>query len=173
MKIYRLVRLVLLVTIAILIGVFSHELLEYLHFLVGGVMLLYGAEGIFFPIHQKRKFCIKEYQFYLGLIELLLGIIMMSIIRDFNTICVVWGTWTIVRESYELYETGHKFMHRFPAIFSLALSIIEIVFSILLIVYASEHHALTHVYLLIPELIINGLSMVMFEFYKNRDKRKQ
>ena len=173
MRIYRLVRLALLVTIAILIGVFSHELLEYLHFLVGGVMLLYGLEGIFFPIYRGGKFCFKDYQFYLGQIELLLGIIMMSIIRDFNTICVVWGTWTIVRESYELYETGHKLMHRFPAIFSLALSIIEIVFSILLIAYASEHHALTHVYLLIPELIINGLSMVMFEFYKNRDKRKQ
>lgn len=173
MKIYYWIRLFLFIALSVLIGVFSHELLDSLHYLVGAVMLLYGIEGIFFPIvHHKKKFII-EYQFYLGQIELLLGIIMMAAVRNFNTICVMWATWTIVRESFELYETSHKFMHKFPAIFSLSLSIIEIVFSILLIIYASEHHALTHIYLLIPELVINGLSVLLFALYHEHRTKKE
>ena len=151
---------------AVLIGVFAHELLEYLHLLVGAVMLVYGVEGIFFPCtRSKIKFFI-EYQFYLGFIEILLGILMMTAVKDFNNICMIWATWTIVRESFELYEETHKILKRFPALLSLSLSIVEIVFSVLLIIFASEHHALTHIYLLVPEFIICGLSPLLFELYK-------
>lgn len=167
-KIYYGVRLLVFTTIAILIGVFSHPLLEYLHFLVGGVMLIYGVEGILFASYRARKKVLQEYQFYLGTMELLFGLVMTIAIRDFNNICIIWATWTIVRESFELYETSHKFFHRFPAILSLVLSGIEIVFSVMLLLFASEHHALTHIYLLVPEFIINGLSPFLFELFKSR-----
>ena len=174
MKIYLYIRLVLLTTFAVLIGVFSHQLLEYLPFLVGAVITLYGVECFVFSYYQKGKKLYQDYQFYLGGIQILLGIVMMSAVREFNTICVIWGTWTIVRESYELYEVSHKFYHhRFPALFSLVTSIVEIVFSVLLILYASEHHALTHIYLLIPEFIVIGISPITFEIYKKRRKHKK
>jgi len=166
MKVYYIVRFIIFTALAILIGVFAHELLDYLHLLVGAVMTLYGLEGIFFPFTRSRTKFFIEYQFYLGLIEILLGILMMAAVRDFNNICMIWATWTIVRESFELYEETHKIIKKFPAILSLSLSIIEIVFSILLIIFASEHHALTHIYLLVPEFIICGLSPLLFEIYK-------
>ena len=172
MKIYFFIRLGLLTTFAILIGVFSFQLINYLHFLVGGVMALYGVEGLIFANYREKQNFFKDYQFYLGMIEILFGLIMMTTVRDFNTICVIWGTWTIVRESYELYEVSHKFYHKFPAIFSLTLSIVEIVFSVLLILYASEHHALTHIYLLIPEFIVIGLSPIAFELHIKHKKNK-
>ena len=172
MRIYYYSRLVLFVTAAILIGVYSHQLLEYLPFLVGGVMIIFGFEGIFFPFMRTKNKFFMEYQFFLGFIELLLGILMMAAVRDFNNICMIWATWTIVRESFELYETTHKFMHGFPAILSFVLSIIEVVFSVLLIIFASEHHALTHIYLLVPELIIYGLSPLLFEIYSKKFKKE-
>ena len=159
--------------LSVVIGIFAHELLDYLHLLVGGAMLIYGIEGVLFPISREKKKFFHDYQLYLGAIEILLGIVMISLIRDFNTICVMWGTWTIVRESYEIYETSHKFVNGFPAILSLSLSFVEIVFSILLILFASEHHALTHVYLLIPELIINGASPLLFDIYESYKSKKK
>ncbi len=167
MKNYYIFRLVVFTAIAVLIGVFAHELLPNLHYIVGAAMILYGFEGLLFSISKSPKNIFQEYQFFLGCMELLLGIVMMSLMRNMHYICVMWGTWTIVRESFELYETSHKLLHKFPAVLSLALSIIEIVFSILLIVAAEEpyHHALTHIYLLIPELIINALSPLLFEIH--------
>jgi len=171
MKYYLFVRLFVLTVFAVLIGVFARNLLDLLHYLVGGVMLLYGLEGLIFPLLKDRKNILKEYQTFLGVIELLLGIIMVTTIRDMTTICVMWGTWTIVRESYELFETSHKFMNKFPAILSFVLSIVEIVFSVLLIISAYEdyeHHALTHIYLLVPELIINAISPILYNLFEHK-----
>lgn len=172
---YYYFRLVIFTALAVLIGVFAHELLPNLHYLVGAAMILYGFEGLLFSINKSLKKFFLDYQFFLGCIELLLGIVMMSLMRNMHFICVMWGTWTIVRESFELYETSHKFFHKFPAVLSLALSIIEIVFSILLIVAAEEphHHALTHIYLLIPELVINALSPLLFEIQLKRKGHKE
>lgn len=173
MRNYYIFRLVVFTALSVVIGVFAHDIIPYLHLLVGGAMLIYGFEGILFTILRIRLGFYKDYQFYLGSVELLLGIIMMALVREFNTICIMWGTWTIVRESYELYETSHKFLHKFPAVLSLGLSITEIVFSILLILYSSHHHALTHIYLLIPELVINALSPMLFDFYRKRKAKKE
>ena len=84
------------------------------------------------------------------------------------------GAWNaaLQREAFDLYEIVHKATHRFPAVLSLILSIVEIVFSVLLILYASKHHALTHIYLLIPELVVNGFSPIIFEIHKKRRKKK-
>ena len=175
MRNYYYFRVAIFTALAVLIGVFAHELLPNLHYLVGAAMILYGFEGLLFTFVRLKSGFYKDYQFFLGCIELLLGIVMMSLMRNMHFICVMWGTWTIVRESFELYETTHKFLHKFPAVLSLALSIIEIVFSILLIVAAEEphHHALTHIYLLIPELIINALSPLLFEIQLKRKGHKE
>ena len=178
MKIYYSIRLVLFIALAIIIGVFSHHLLEnYLTYLVGGVMLLFGVEAIVIPIIEKKKLFFIEYQFYLGCVNLLLGLIMVTAVSDFAQICIIWATWTIVRESFDLYETGHKAKHGFPAVLSLALSVVEIVFSILLLLSATgehaHHHALTHVYLLVPELIICGISPLLFLFYEEWKEKKE
>lgn len=159
------------VAIAVLIGVYSHHLIGYLKYLVGGVMVLFGLEGILFPVLKSPKRFYMDYQFFLGHVDILLGIVMIISMSRFDDICIVWGTWTIVRESFDLYEVGHKALNKFPAVFSLILSVTEIVFSILLIIYATEHHAMTHIYLLIPEFIINGASPLLFEMYKKRRSR--
>lgn len=89
MKNYYIFRLVVFAAIAVVIGIFAHELLPNLHYLVGAAMILYGFEGLFFPVTRSIKGFYTDYQFYLGQVELLLGIVMMSAIRDPQTVCVI------------------------------------------------------------------------------------
>lgn len=172
MKNYLIIRLSIFTAIAVLIGVFAHDLIYYLKSLVGSVMILFGVEGLLFPIFRVKKKFLTEMQFYLGIVDLILGVVLITSIKNFDDICIIWGTWTIVRESVDLYEIGHKVMHRFPAVLSLALSIAEIVLSVFLIIYAEERQAMTHIYLLVPEFVINGLSPLLFEIHKKRRKKK-
>lgn len=158
--------------LAVLIGVYAHQLLDVLHYLVGSVMVLFGCEGIFFAfVKSKHKF-FTDYQLYLGHVDVLLGLVVLTAVRQFDYICVIWATWTIVRESFDIYEISHKVLHKFPAVFSMVLSTVEIIYSVMMIISATEHHALTHIYLLIPELMINALSPVLFEIHTKR-KSKQ
>ena len=172
MRSYFTIRLTVFTAIAVLIGVQSHFLIDYLQYLVGSVMILFGIEGIVLPIITGPKKFFTDVQLYLGHVDLLLGLVVITSITKFDHICIIWATWTIVRESFDLYETGHKAVHGFPAIFSFSLSITEIVFSVLLLLYATEHHALTHIYLLIPEFIVNGLSPLLFDIHKKRRVRR-
>lgn len=172
MKIYYFLRLVFYTAVAVLIGVFSYRLLECLPYLVGSVMILFGLEGMIIWIIKAKKKVLQEAQFFLGIVDLILGIVVVAAVHKFDYVCIIWATWTIVREAFDLYEIAHKIYHRFPAVLSVALSITEIVFSIMLLLYATEHHALTHVYLLIPEFIIDGLSPLLFEIHKKRRSRK-
>ena len=171
MRIYYTIRLTIFIALAVLIGVYSVQLLNYLPYIVSGVMILFGLEGIIFSIVKNGKKVFADVLFFLGHVSLLLGIVVACSVREFDHICMIWGTWTIVREAFDLYEIAHKVYHRFPAVLSFVLSVVEIVFSVLLIIYASEKHALTHIYLLIPELAVNGLSPLLFEIHKKRRKK--
>ena len=135
-------------------------------------MIVFGAEGILISIAKARKKVFQEAQFFLGHVDLILGVVVVTTVHQFDYVCVIWATWTIVREAFDFYEIAHKIYHKFPAIFSMILSVVEIVFSIMLLIFATEHHALTHIYLLIPEFVINGLSPLLFEIHKKRRSKK-
>ena len=175
MQIYYTIRLMLFTVIAVLIGIQARFIIEadVLHYLVSSVMILFGLEGIIYPIIKDYKKFYVDAQFYLGHVDLILGLVVITTIRKLDYVCMIWATWTIVREAFDLYEVGHKAMHGFPAFLSLALSITEIVFSVFMLIEATEHHALTHIYLLIPEFIINGLAPLLFDIHTKRKKKKE
>lgn len=175
MRYYYIIRLTIFTALAVLIGVQARFIIEadVLHYLVSGVMILFGVEGIAIPIFKDHKKFYIDPQFYLGHVDLLLGLVVITSIRQLDYVCMIWATWTIVREAFDFYEIGHKAMHKFPAIVSLALSVTEIVFSIMMLIEATEHHALTHIYLLIPEFIINGLAPLLFDIHTKRKAKKK
>ena len=70
MKIYYSLRLVFYTAVAVLIGVFSHQLLGYLSYLVGAVMVLFGAEGMLIWTIKAKKKVLQEAQFFLGSLAL-------------------------------------------------------------------------------------------------------
>ena len=175
MKLYYIIRLVVLCILAVLIGIQAKFIIEadVLHYLVSSVMLLFGVEGIILPIIKDHKKFYADSQFTLGLVDLILGLVVITAIRQLDYVCMIWATWTIVRESFEFYEIGHKALHKFPAILSLSLSVVEVVFSIMMLIEATEHHALTHIYLLVPEFVISGFAPLMFLIFKEREAKKK
>lgn len=169
---YILIKLVLFLTLAVLVFIFRDKHVENLKPFIGSLMILYGLDGIAFEIVSHGKNFYLTSKPYLGVVEIALGIVLIATPIQFEYICVVWATWSIIRESYEIKEIFVDMKMIFPRILSGIESIAAIVFSILLILEPGEHHALIHMCLLSVELILNPLVVLIDEFLIERKAKK-
>lgn len=159
MKIWEWVRFFVYITLGILVIVLSDLIFQELNYVVGGIMIFFGLESAFgILLHKQFN---KHYSMYMNdLLVLLLGVIMLFLKEadDKVTVCVIWGTWSILREGWEISE--HIFTKEYSLIISVINvieSIIVITLSIMMIFNPVEHHIYTHIYLLGIELILEVL----------------
>ena len=87
---------------------------------------------------------------------------------SYESVCVIWATWSILRESYEIKEIACELKNIVPKVISGVESIVVIVFSILLLIEPGHHHALIHLYLLLAELLITPLTPLLDELLTNK-----
>lgn len=168
---YHLFKLIVCVILAILIFIFREQLVNYLKYFIGGLMVAYGLDEIAFEIFcHKSKFFYKS-KTYLGLIELVLGTALLVLNLDLEAVCVIWATWSIVRESYEIKELVTEIKSVTLTIISGIESIAVIVLSIMLIAEPGEHHALIHIYLLLVELILTPAVPLIDEFIEQKKQQ--
>ena len=172
---YHLFKLVACVIISVLIFVFREQLvhLDVLKYFIGGLMVAYGLDEIAFEIYLHKLGFIHENKTYLGLIELVLGVTLLILKLDYEAVCVIWATWSIVRESYEIKELVTEIKSVILTIVSGVESIAVIVLSIMLIAEPGEHHALIHLYLLIFELILTPLVPLLDELIEVKKEKKE
>ena len=101
---YYLVKLIIYVALAVCVFIFREKLVEHLKYFIGGLMLLYGLEEILFEIVFRDKHFWHKDKIYLGIIEITFGITLLVINlpyeADYEAVCVVWATWSIVLDSY-------------------------------------------------------------------------
>lgn len=168
MKIYHYFKLVVFIAFAVLVFVLREELLMNLQYLVGSLMLLYGLENVILVSIKERFQARKSIWFIFGYSEVLLGLVTLIAIRNYVAVCVIWGVWSILRESLEIYEITSGEIKGIPALISGIESAVAIVFSVLLIITPGEHHAKTHIYLLIVELIITSFIPVLKELINRK-----
>lgn len=168
MKIYHYFKLVVFIAFAVLVFVLREELLMNLQYLVGSLMLLYGLENVILISIKERFQARKSIWFIFGYSEVLLGLVTLIAIRNYVAVCVMWGVWSILRESLEIYEITSGEIKGIPALISGIESAVAIVFSVLLIITPGEHHAKTHIYLLIVELIITSFIPVLKELINRK-----
>lgn len=168
MKIYHFIKLAIFIVFSSLVFVFRKDLLMNLHYLVGSLILLYGAEETLVFTIVFKKAAYTKFWFVFGLIEAMIGIIVLCSIRDYTSVCVIWALWSILREAVEIYEITSGEVKGLAAVISAVESLVAITFSILLMVTPGEHHAKTHIYLLIIELIVTALVPVLRELAKNK-----
>lgn len=168
MKIYHYFKLVVFIAFAVLVFVLREELLMNLQYLVGSLMLLYGLENVILISIKERIQARKSIWFIFGYSEVLLGLVTLIAIRNYVAVCVMWGVWSILRESLEIYEITSEEIKGIPALISGIESAVAIVFSVLLIITPGEHHAKTHIYLLIVELIITSFIPVLKELINRK-----
>ena len=173
---YYIVKLCLFVVLAVLVIIFREQNVTHLKYFIGGLMLLYGLEEILFEILHSRKHIFHQDKLYLGFIELVLGVCLLTIKISYEGVCVIWATWSILRESYEIKEVMTELKCLVPKIISGLESLVVIVFSILLICEPTEHHALIHLYLLMVELPLSPLTPLLDELlvhHKSKQNEKE
>ena len=171
---YFSIKLGVFAILAILVFIFREPLVENLKYFIGGLMLLYGLEEILFEILYARHHILHQGKLYLGGIELLLGVVVLSVPMAYASVCIIWATWSILREAYEIKEVFSEIKCLAPKIISAIESVVVIAFSIMLIADPGEHHATIHLYLLLAELIVSPLTPLLDELlYKNKQKAEQ
>lgn len=172
MKIYSYIKLAIYAAFAVLIVVLKDTLLENLHYLIASLMIAYGTETALLSFFTKKKKCLEDIKFFLALGEVSLGLVLMTSIREFAYVCILWAVWTMVREMIEIYEfVAHKHFNVFGFI-DFAESIVSITFCVLLLIDPSYHHAHTHMFLLIVEVLVMSLSPVLSDIFENLKKKK-
>ena len=158
---YYLVKLIIYVALAVCVFIFREKLVEHLKYFIGGLMLLYGLEEILFEIVFRDKHFWHKDKIYLGIIEITFGITLLVINlpyeADYEAVCVVWATWSIVRESFEIKELVTEIKSWTLTIISGIESIAVIVLSVMLILNPGEEDAMIHMYLLLLELLLTPL----------------
>lgn len=170
---YFSIKLGVFTILAILVFIFREPLVENLKYFIGGLMLLYGLEEILFEILYSRHHILHQGKLYLGGIELLLGVVMLSVPMSYESVCIIWATWSILREAYEIKEVFSEIKCLAPKILSATESVVVIVFSILLIIEPGEHHAMIHLYLLLAELIVSPLTPLLDEVLASRKTKPE
>ena len=175
-KIYKLTKLILFVLMGIAILVLNEKIMEHsdiLNYLVGGIIAIYGLEGVILPITTK-KIKAEKIEMFGGGVNILIAIIMIFLIdkntEELRILCVLWSLWSIMREGEEIFDKGFEGIRNHPitSAINIAESIVVIIFSIELIIahneHELEHHAHAHVILLGIELIIEVIWVYVGEF---------
>ena len=93
-------------------------------------------------------------------------------VEDFTSVCIIWAVWSISRESFEIYEITSGIVRGPAAVISGIESIIAIIFSVMLLINPTEHHAKIHIYLLIVEFLVTAFSPVVSELVYNFKNKK-
>ena len=100
--------------------------------------------------------------------ELILGLTTLIMPLEYSAVCIIWATWSIVRESHEIKELVTEIVSVPLTIISGLESIAVIVLSIMLIAEPTHHHAMIHIYLLLAELILTPLVPMLDEYFESK-----
>ena len=170
---YYAIKTAIFTVLAVLVLIFREKFVEHLPIFIGVLMVLYGVEGVVLELIFHRHHFFNEGKTYLGFIELLFGIVLLCAKFQFEYVCIIWATWTIVRESYEIREVIVEIKSIAPKLLSGIESAVVIVLSISLLLEPGEHHAMIHTYLLAVELILSPLCVLMDELILQYKEKKQ
>ncbi len=173
LNIWKLIKTIVYILLAILVVVFRESLVREVGYLVGSLMMMYGIEKVIVYIVEKKGVS-DIYSLTWGATEILLGIITAFLIEEYDNICVIWAIWAILREVKEIEEIVIEFKEKkVVGILSIIESIVLTVFSVLLLIEPGEHHAMTHIYLLSVELITTALFPQLDYFIKHIRNKKE
>ena len=171
MKKWEYIRLCIFTFVGILVMIFYKTLYRYVNDIVGTVMIVYGIEEICFSLFSIKKERENE-KITSGSILIVLGLVELVLLKgekNFESACVIWAVWAILREGKELSEVIRKITKKHPFVINASESIVSLVLSVLLIL-EPKGHAHVHLILLGIELV----SKVWFEFVDYLfDKREE
>ena len=171
---YFIIRFIICVLLSLAV-LFLHAplVIIYLNYFIGGLLILYFIDELLIDLIYRRKKFFHNDRLYLALFELILGLTVMFGSLQTKVIYVIWATWSIIRESYEVKEIFVDFKNMTPRILSGIETVAVVTFSILLIISPVEHEALIHSYLLIAELLIMSLVPLIESFITKKKVQRR
>ena len=165
MKTLDLLKPIIYIITGLLIIIFFKDIVDILPYVVGSIMIIVNLEAIIVDILEKDY---GHIGYKIGI--LILGILLMTILaHDFEAICVVWATISIVNGGRSLVKSGIEIKESWLNIVGLLLAITSIVLSIFLFMNPLEHVS-SHIILLGIEIILDGLRIIIRKYklkYKN------
>ena len=170
--IYHLIKLGVFTVLAVLIFLLREWMVEHLRYFIGSLMLLYASEEVLFDMLFERKHIFHASKIYLAFAETILGVTLYVVPVSIEVTCIIWATWSILRECQEIKEIIIYLKHILPRILSGIESIAAIVISVMLIIEPGEHHAMIHIYLLLFELVLNPLVPLLDELFEKMKEAK-
>ena len=159
MKKWQIIKAALYLVSSILIFIFNYSIMPYVGILVGAVVCTYATEELVVSA-VKRTLFQNPYILSDGIAQLLVGAILFIVSHDIIKVCLVWGVWSILRESKEFAVAVKNISQKKLGIVNAVESVVVIVLSFLLVLEPNEEHARLHVFLLAAELAI----VVLFYF---------
>ena len=174
MKFWKIFKTALYLLAGIFILIFNVKTYGYIEYIVGSIIILYGLciiiEGIIDKNYFKEPNKLTE-----SLTNILIGVVLLFTGSNIDSLCSIWGVWSILREGKEMAHAIHHISEKKAGILDLIESIIIIGFSFMLILQPSEHHIQTHIIILGVELILEVLFPLFNNFINNlraKDKTK-
>ena len=173
MKIYNFIKLIIFIAFSVLLVVFRNELVNDLHYFIGTLVFVYGLESASVLAVVAKKNCVRSIKFAFALFEMVVGLTILFAVRDFTHVCVMWAVWSMLRQSLDIHEVLKGEVKGAIAIVYIIQSVVSVVFSIMLILNPTHHHAVTHIYLLIAELLVISLPPVVDELLLRAIKKRK
>jgi len=171
--IYNLVKLLIYSSLAVVFFFCREYHIQTLKYFIGSLMLMYGVEALLCEILLNGKHFLHAGKTYLGFVEIIFGTVILIANVTYETVCVVWASWSILREAYEIKEIIVEYRTFVPRLLSGIESVIVIILSTMLIIEPGEHHAMFHLYLLLIELIFEPLTSLLDIVIHNRKEAKK
>ena len=125
MKKWEYIRLCIFTVVGILVMIFYKTLYRYVNDIVGTVMIAYGIEEICFSLFGIKKDRENE-AITSGSILIVLGLVELVLLKgekNFESACVIWAVWAILREGKELSEVIRKITKKHPFVINATVSI--------------------------------------------------
>lgn len=155
-KTLDLLKPIIYIITGLLIIIFSKQIVDYLPYVVGSIMIFVNIEAILVDILEKDY---EHIGYKIGII--ILGIIIMTAsLHDFEAICIIWATISIINGGRSLIKSAVNIKKSKLNIINLFLAILSIVLSIFLIIDPLEH-VTTHIILLGIEILLDGLRVIL------------
>ena len=173
MKIYNYIKLFIFIAFSVLLFVFRNELVEGLHYFIGSLVFVYGLESVMVLNFTLKKAALKSIKFAFSVFEMVVGLTILFAVRQFEYVCVMWAVWSMLRQSIDIHEVLTGEVKGPVAIILLIQSVVSVVFSIMLILTPTHHHAITHIYLLIAELLVISLPPVIDDILGSIKQKRQ
>ena len=166
-KTLDLIKPLVYIITGIAIIIFSKQIVNYLRYVVGLIMILVNIEAIIVDAIEKDY---EHFGYKLGII--VLGIVIMTAaFDDFEAICIIWATISIINGGRSLIKSIIDIKKaKVINIIGVLLALLSIVLSIFLIVDPLEH-VTSHIVLLGLEIILDG-SRIILRKYKNKYQLK-